>query len=121
MDENVSPQMSLVPELQTRLKDIVRRLRQPGSLDAESQQTLAGLVDEMTAVLRNAHLPAAELTHLAQTTAHLEDTLQYHQDQGTVGKARAGLERVVSSAETSAPLAVGLARRLLEVLANIGI
>src|SRR5947209_4197956 len=113
MSENLPLQNPGVSELQARLKDIVRRLRQPGSLDPESLDTLAGLVDEMTAALGIANLPAAELTHLAQTTAHLEQTLQYHQHQGVVGKARAGLERVVSSAEASAPLALGLARRLL--------
>jgi hypothetical protein len=38
-----------------------------------------------------------------------------------LGRARERLEEAVVEAEAQAPLAVGLARRLLDTLANIGI
>ena len=121
MSENLASSTPAVPELLARLQVIARLLRQADSVDALSRQSLAELVDEMKINLETKHLPAAELTHLGETTVHLEETLRHHQDQGVAGRAREGFERIVGSAEAKAPFAVGVARRLLETLANIGI
>jgi hypothetical protein len=117
----MSENLPAVAEIQARLQDITRLLRQTGSLDGEARGTLAELVEELTQALAAENLPAAELSHLADTTAHLAETLHHQQDLGVVGKARKRLQRTLTSAEASAPIAVGLARKLLDALANIGI
>src|SRR5438105_1768783 len=120
MPENVTPHSPAVAEIQARLQEIAALLRQSRSLDPAAQQALAELVDELTRALATENLPAAELTHLAETTAQLGEALHHQEDVGVIGKARQGLERAVGNAEAKAPLAVGLARTLLDALANIG-
>ena len=112
---------SSVSEIRTRLETVATLLRQSKSLDAEAQRTLADLVDELTRSLETENLPAAELAHLAEITDHLAYTLHNQQDLGIVAKARASLQRAVGNAEAGAPVAVGLARKVLDALANIGI
>jgi hypothetical protein len=115
------PQSTPLPEIRERLQEIASLLRQSGSLDPETNRALAELVDELTRVVQPVTMPVAEVTHLAETTAQLADALHYQRDRGFLGKARDRLERAVNNAEDHAPTAVGLARRLLDVLANIGI
>jgi hypothetical protein len=121
MPETPAPGTPAVPEIQARLQDIARLLRQSGTIDPESRHALSELVDELSKVLKTADVPAAEVTHLAESTAHLAESLHHQREQGLLGKARDRLERAVSDAEVQAPNAVGVARRLLEALANLGI
>lgn len=110
-----------VPDVQSRLHAVARQLRQSRSVDAESQRVLAELVDELSMALQAASVPPAEVARLADSTAHLAESLHQHHDTGMVGRARERLEAAVVEAEAHSPLAVGLARRLLDMLANIGI
>ena len=110
-----------VSEVQSRLHEVARMLRQSPDLGAESQRILAELVDELSTALQAANVPPAEVAHLAESTAHLAESLSQPQDTGLVGKARGRLEEGLIEAEAYAPTAVGLARRLLDALANIGI
>jgi hypothetical protein len=110
-----------VPEVQGRLHEVARLLRASGSLDAASQRALAELVDELSQSLQAGTVPAAEITQLSDSTAHLAEALHHQHDTGIVSKARERLEGAVVHAETHAPVAVGLARRVLDALANIGI
>jgi hypothetical protein len=121
MPANPAPSAATLQEIQARLREIGELLRQSGSLHPEAQAVFAELVDELKRDLATENLPAAEVTHLAERTAHLGEALHHQHDVGVIGKARAGLERAVGNAEAHAPLAVGLARKLLDVLANIGI
>jgi len=121
MPENPESNPSSWPEIQARLSDVARMLRQTGALDPASQRALAALVDELNQSLRTANVPAAEVSHLAESTAQLAESLHYQRDRSLLEAARDRLERALSNAEAHAPLAVGLARRLLDALANIGI
>jgi hypothetical protein len=121
MAENSASDPLAVPEIQARLRDIAGELRQSASLDPAARAALAELLDELTRTLQTEKLPPAELTHLAETTAGLAEALHHQQNEGIVGKAKEGFQRAVRGAEARAPLAVGLARSLLDVLANIGI
>lgn len=116
-----TPVNEAVQQIQTHLRNASQLLRHAKSLDTESQGVLAELMEEMTQALKNEELSEDELSHLVQTTAHLEEALRHHHDAGIVATARAGLERAISNAESEAPITVGLARRLLDALANIGI
>jgi hypothetical protein len=121
MAENSASQPPAVLEIQARLRDIALELRQSTSLDSSARTALAELLDELTRTLETENLPAAELTELAETTAGLAEALHRQQNEGIVGKAKESFQRAVTSAEAHAPLAVGLARTLLDALANIGI
>ena len=110
-----------VPDIQSRLHAVARMLRHSPAVDAESQRVLAELVDELSTALQAANVPPAEVARLADSTAHLAESLHHQHDMGLLGRARERLEGAVIEAEAHAPLAVGLARRLLDALANIGI
>ncbi len=110
-----------VPEIQARLTNLAQQLRESPSLDDESRETLAELVAELSTVLQSAQVPPAEVTQLAQTTAHLAESLQHRPAPGVLGKVRNQFEQAMLEAETHAPVSVGLARRVLEMLANLGI
>jgi len=110
-----------VPEIQTRLHDVAKMLRDAGSLDPEARHVLAELVDELTAALQASNAPPAEVAQLAASAAHLAEALHYQHDRGLLGNARDRLGAAVFQAEAHAPIAAGLALRLLDTLANIGI
>jgi len=121
MPETPESSPPAVPELQARLQQVARMLRHSGSLEPESQHALAALVEELSKALETATVPPVEVAHLAESTAHLAESLHHEQDRGLLEKARDRLERAVGNAEALAPLTVGLARRLLDALANLGI
>lgn len=110
-----------VSEVQSRLHEVAGLLRHSRSLDAEARRVLAQLVDELSAALAAGNVPPAEVARLADSTVHLAESLHHPHEQGLIGSARDGLEGAVIDAEAHAPVAVGLARRLLDALANIGI
>ena len=65
-----------VPDVQVRLQEVARLLRQTGSIDPESKRVLAELVDELSKALTTAAVPPAEVTHLAESTVHLAEALR---------------------------------------------
>jgi hypothetical protein len=117
------PETSTPPlsEVQARLHDVTRLLRGSTSLDPETRDVLAELLDELTAALKSSNAPPAEVAQLAASAAHLAETLHHQRDQGLLAKARDRFGVAVLQAEARAPVAAGLARRLLDALANIGI
>jgi hypothetical protein len=108
-------------EVQARLHQIAGELRGSPAVDPVSRQTLAELVDELTAALASASVPAAEVARLAESTAHLADSLRHQRDRGLLASARERVEQALIGAEAQAPVAAGLARQLLDTLANLGI
>jgi len=107
-------------QVQARLHEVSRLLRESRTLDDAARRDLAGLVDELGKLLESAAVPPAEVAHLAESTAHLAESLHRH-DRGLLGRARDRLEEAVVSTEARHPFAAGLARRVLETLANLGI
>jgi Domain of unknown function (DUF4404) len=110
-----------VAEIRTRLHEVARMVRQSRTIAPESQRVLAELVDELGAALQGTDVPPEEVARLAESTAHVADSLHQQHDEGLLARARDRLEESVLRAEASSPVAVGLARRLLDMLANIGI
>jgi hypothetical protein len=115
------PSSSGATEVQDRLRDVARMLRQSGSMDQESRRALAELVDELNRALEGQSVPPAEVARLAESTAHLAESLHHQRERGILGKAREGLERAAFDAESRAPLLVGLARKVVDILAGFGI
>ncbi|MCI0462934.1 MAG: DUF4404 family protein [Gemmataceae bacterium] len=110
-----------VSGVEARLHDVARLLRESDAVDPESRRTLAELVDELGRALRSAQVPPTEVAHLAETTAHLTESLHHRHERGRLGAARDRLEEAVAGAEARHPFAAGLARRVLEALTDLGI
>jgi hypothetical protein len=109
-----------VSEIQARLRAVAGMLRESPTIDPASQRILAELVDELSAALQTASVPVGEVANIAESTAHLADSLHQQHDQGVLVNARDRLETALLNAESRSTI-VGLARRLLDALANIGI
>ena len=107
--------------VQASLHAIAEVLREPRPLSREAREALAALVDELGAAVSSAPVPPAEVAHLADSTAHLVQAVHRQATPGLLAAARQRLDRAIVAAETTSPLAAGLARRLLDALANIGI
>ncbi len=103
------------------LHAIAELLRDPHPLTPELRTALADLLDEFGGTLPEGAFPPTEVQHLAESTAHLARALRQRRDAGYLAAARDRLEQAVLAAEAQAPAAAGLARRLLDALANIGI
>lgn len=110
-----------VPEVRARLHDVAKMLRESQTLDPQVQSSLAELLDELSTALEAPSAPPAEVARLADTTTHLAASLQQPHDRGLLERARNSFEGAIIEAEVHAPIAVGLARGLLDALANIGI
>ena len=100
---------------------VAQLLREAHHLGPEAQRELADLLDELGAALASDAVPPAEKAHLADSAAHLVRALHQQHDEGLWGRARHRLEQAIVAAEAQAPVAAGVARRLVDALANLGI
>jgi hypothetical protein len=107
--------------VQVSLHTIAEILRDPHPLSSEARAVFAELVDELGRVLEMATVPPAEVAHLAESTAQLAQVVHRQETPGLLAAARNRVEAAILAAESKAPLTAGLARRLLDTLANIGI
>jgi hypothetical protein len=112
----VSP--SAVP---ARLREVARLLRQADHLEPEVQQSLAALAEELAKTLGASGVPSAEEVEIGQLAGQLIQALHQGDDAAPVSATRRRLQEAIIAAEARAPFAAGLARQLLDVLANIGI
>lgn len=107
-------------EIQAKLKECAKLLREARHLDAESQTALANLVVELADALDPAAHPE-HASHLGESSAQLIEALHARQDSGLITSARERLEQAAARAEAEAPVATGVARQLIDALASIGI
>jgi hypothetical protein len=110
-----------VSATQARIHEVAQMLRNSRTVSRDVQLALAKLLDELSAEIKSPDAPASEVTHLAESAAHLAQTLHDQHDEGLVAKARDRLGDALFQAEAHAPNAVGLARGVIDALANIGI
>ncbi len=103
------------------LHDLARVLRESPPPGPEAQRALADLIDELGNAVGTTEVPSAEVTHLAESTAQFLQALHRRHDPGRFANARDRLEQAVLQAEARAPVAAGVARRVLDALANFGI
>ena len=103
-----------------RLREVARLLRQADLLEPEAQQSLAVLAEELADTLGSSAVPSAEEAQLGELAGQLIEAL--HRDEAApVEATRHRLQEAIVAAEARAPFAAGLAQRLLDALANIGI
>jgi hypothetical protein len=121
MPEEPSSQKPAATGVQASLRTIAEILRDPRPLSHDLRAVLAELVDELGRVLGTAVVPPAEVAHLAESTAQLARAVHRQEPPGLLAAARDRVEGAILAAESKAPLTAGLARRLLDTLADIGI
>jgi hypothetical protein len=121
MPEYPPPTPESATSVQARLHEVARLLRGVDHLGPNAQQALAELTDELARAVDSGALPPAEVAHITESTALLLEALRQRQDRPFLAGARDRLERTLIGVETRAPLASGLARRLLDALADVGI
>ena len=94
-----------------RQEDVDRFLQPPTKLVAMSHQSnVLGAINDVAGITRRAHeIGAVVCIDAAQSVPHMPVSV------------RERLQRAVVRAEAQAPIAVGLARRLLDALADLGI
>ena len=108
------------PPIRANLLEVARLLRKADHLEPEAQSELADLVDELAGALDPA-APGEQAAHLAESSAHLARALHDQHHPGLIEAARRRLEDAAARAEVHAPVATGVARRLIEALARLGI
>ena len=109
------------PDVQARLRQLAQLFREADHIEPEAQQPLAELLEELSRELETAVPPSTEATQLGERTAQLAQALHQRRDAGILSAARDRLEDAAIRAETDAPLATGVARRLIDLLTNLGI
>jgi hypothetical protein len=120
MTEPTPPTPETAAAVRTQLKEIVPLLRSSRHIEPEVQEALADLVDELIRVM-DPNAPAVEAAHLAESSTHLVEALHRKHHAGLIAAAKERLESAATRAEAEAPVATGLARRLIDTLANLGI
>jgi hypothetical protein len=117
MSEQQPPSPSAVP---ARLREVARLLRDAEHLEPEAQKSLADLADELANTLTTSGVPSAEEVQLGQLAGQLIQAL-HKGEKAPVRVTRHRLQEAILAAETRAPFAAGIARQLLDALANMGI
>jgi hypothetical protein len=107
-------------DARARLLELAGLLRGARHLSDDDRRELADLVAELATTIDPA-APSPQAAHLAEAAAHLVQALHERHDAGPIAAARRRLEDAAARAEARAPVATGLARRLIDTLADIGI
>ncbi len=119
MPESQQPAPPPPSDLSARLRELARLLREADHLDPEAQQSLADLADELADSLGKSAVPTAEEVELGQLAEQLIEAL--HREEPPVAATRHRLQEAILAAETRAPFTAGIAQRLVDALANLGI
>jgi hypothetical protein len=114
------PAKGEIPDPPVDIEELARRLREAEHLEPEAREQGAELLNELAAALDQAE-PSAHTEHLTQSTAQLVLAVKDRHDPGLIESAIDRLEEAVLRAEAKAPVATGIALRLIDVLAATGI
>jgi hypothetical protein len=120
MTDPAPPRPEAAASVRTQLHEVVPLLRGTRHIEPDVQQALADLVDELIRVM-DPNAPAAQAAHLAESSTHLVQALHRKHHAGLITAAKERLEEAATRAEAEAPVATGLARRLIDTLSNLGI
>ncbi len=121
MPEEPLPGTPAPPDVLTQLHRLGQLLREVRHLDPEDRRRLAAVVDELATAAERASFSPADAAHLSDSLSHLTQALRRPHEPGLLTAAKERLEAAAAHTQAGVPLAVGIARRLLEALANLGI
>ena len=107
-------------QVEAHLHALSHLLREARRLGPEEQTLLADFVDELGNALASAEVPDEEV---AKLTASASELVQAHQESapGMLEAAEERLENAAVAVEAKAPTLANLARRLAEMLSDLGI
>ena len=108
-------------QVQAHLHAISQLLREAQRLTPEAQALLADLVDELGNALQSTEVPNHEVAKVTEYATNLVQAVHEEHEPGMLEAARERLEHAVVAIESKAPTLAGLARRLAEMLSNLGI
>ena len=108
-------------EAQQKLEQVAALLRSADHLEPQAQREIADLLEELAKVLGRSTPATPEAAHLAETTANVARAVHEQHQGGLLDSATRRLEEAALRAQAQAPLAVGIVRRLLAALADLGI
>jgi len=120
MPDQPSPSPDAAARIRANLLEASRLLRSAHHLEPEAQRTLADLVEELGEALDPAVASSPHAAHLAESSTHLLHAL-HQPHEGLIASARQRLSAAAARAETDAPVATGIARRLIDALSDLGI
>ena len=120
MSEPATPSPEMTSPARETLLKLAPLLREAHHIEPEVQKILADLVDELVRMV-DPTAPSVQTEHLAETSTHLIQALHRKHHVGLLTAAEERLEEAAARAEAEAPVATGIARRLLDTLAGLGI
>jgi hypothetical protein len=106
--------------VRAQLVELAGHLKDVAHLEPAAQRALADLVVELAGALDPA-ATSEQRAHLADASAQLVRALHEQHNEGLVAAAKHRLEEAAARAEATAPVATGVARRLIELLSELGI
>lgn len=106
--------------VQQELHEIANLLRQGKRLQPVVRDEIAALLEELGRAVMSSAVPTPEVLHLARSASLVGQHL-HEPDHGQYGSLRARLDESLQKAAAQAPAVVGIVRRLLDALADIGI
>jgi Domain of unknown function (DUF4404) len=121
MPEQPSANSNATAQVQAHLHIIALMLRAPHRFGPEAQAALADLVDELGKTLETPDVPSAEVARLSECAAQLAKAVHEEHEPGLLEAARNRYDHAVVAVESQAPTLAGLARRLAEMLSDVGI
>jgi hypothetical protein len=115
------PDPEAADPIRASLHELAEVLRHADHLEPETQEALADLMDELSKTVQPSAAPLAETVQLARSAAQLVRALQEQPGTTLLSAAKRRFDEAAARAEARAPMATGLARRLLDTLADLGI
>ncbi len=103
-----------------RLLELAQSLHEADHLEPDARRELADLLRELAANL-SPDAPPEQASHLAESASHLVRLLHERPESGLIEAAKQSLEEATVRAGSNMPMAAELARRIVELLANLGI
>lgn len=107
-------------QVQRELQEVAGLLRQSRHLAPSVQQEVANLLEELSRAVGTMAVPSAEMLHVARNAALLAQHL-HEPEPGRLESLYGRMDEALLRAEAKAPLVVGIARRLIDAAADIGI
>jgi DNA repair ATPase RecN len=108
-------------EIREELAESARKLERLTDLDPAMRTGMTTLLLELDEMIR-AGGTKEEVEHVSRLSEELRKLIEEVRDHETVlGRSREVLEHAAAQAETDAPVLTNVARRLIDVLAEIGI
>lgn len=108
-------------QMRTDFQELAGLLREASHLEPEAQRSLANLLEELGREIDPAALTSTQTTHLAEAVSRVARSLHEKDESGILATARDRLQQAASRAEVEAPVATGIVRQFIDVLASMGI